>query len=229
MVRSLRLPGRGSVLVNAAVCCTQPNNLKLGRPVDELQARTEALGGQLRAKITSKFQTSTFLAGFGFAVLAIQISGWWQADRVPFLLPTSISFMVVAIFIYIAAVIRLDALTLPKRFWREHPGLRLQGAARLAYLEDEDLWQLQLRMLFYWRWLTLAATVCMAISLSLMLLPFSPRELSGALVTERLVKETFLWTVILLICMVVYFLVLYFEVRVLRAKEIWSPLLRPED
>jgi len=39
----------------------------------ELQARIEAFGDQLRAKISSKFQTSTFLAGLSFAILGIQI------------------------------------------------------------------------------------------------------------------------------------------------------------
>jgi hypothetical protein len=38
-------------------------------PTDESQERIEAIGDQLRAKISSKFQTSTFLAGFGLAVL----------------------------------------------------------------------------------------------------------------------------------------------------------------
>ena len=41
---------------------------------DEEQERIEAIGEQLRAKINSKFQTSTFLAGFAFTILGIQIS-----------------------------------------------------------------------------------------------------------------------------------------------------------
>jgi len=41
----------------------------MNRPADKSQARIEAIGDQLRAKISSKFQTSTFLVGFGFTVL----------------------------------------------------------------------------------------------------------------------------------------------------------------
>ena len=60
-------------------------------PTDESQERIEAIGDQLRAKISSKFQTSTFLAGFGLAVLTLQLSTFWQAQRFPCLLPVSIS------------------------------------------------------------------------------------------------------------------------------------------
>ena len=86
---------------------------------DEPQARIEAIGDQLRAKISSKFQTSTFLAGFGFAVLTVQLSTFWQSPKFPYLLPTSISFMIASLFLYIAAVIKLDELTMPKRSGRK--------------------------------------------------------------------------------------------------------------
>jgi hypothetical protein len=88
-------------------------------PDYEPRARIEAIGEQLRSKISSKFQTSTFLAGFGFTVLTVQVSTFWQSPRFPYLLPTSISILVVSIVIYIAAVVKLDGLTMPKRFWKE--------------------------------------------------------------------------------------------------------------
>jgi hypothetical protein len=146
--------------------------------MDEPQARIEAIGDQLRAKISSKFQTSTFLAGFGLAVLTVQLSTFWQSPKFPYLLPTSISFMVASLFIYIAAVIKLDELTMPKRFWKEDSAKRNRDATRLAYLTDNDLWELQKRMVFYWWYLTIVAASLTAVSLMLMLLPCPPRQLS---------------------------------------------------
>ena len=191
---------------------------------DESKTRTEAIGDQLRAKISSKFQASTFLGGFAFTVLTIQLSISWQSKIVPFFLPACISLMVVSLGLYGAAVVKLDGLTLPKRFWTEDPNHHCRSAAQLAYLKDEDLWQLKDRMVFYWQFLTLAATALMAISLSLMLLPVSPRQFS-----EGLVEDTFLWVVILLISMGVYFVVLYLVVRHRKRKGCWNPLLRPHD
>lgn len=192
--------------------------------MDELQARIEAIGDQLRAKISSKFQTSTFLAGLGFAVLTIQITVLWQSQKVPLFLPASISLMVVSICLYIAAVVKLDGLTVPKRFWEEEDRTpRDPDAARLAYLEDEDLWKLRKQMVFYWTSLTLVATGLTAVSLALMLLPFSSREL-----TDDVVNEAFLWTVVLLGCMGVYFIVLHIVVLRLKAKNLWR-LTRARD
>jgi hypothetical protein len=65
---------------------------------DEEQDRLEALGEQLRAKISSKFQTSTFLAGFALAVLGVQISAivQWPGDAIPIQLFVSISLLLAA-------------------------------------------------------------------------------------------------------------------------------------
>ena len=140
---------------------------------DEAQERVEVIGEQLRAKINSKFQTSTFLAGFAFTVLGIQISAlWqWQSQQIPLLLFISISLLVTATILYINAVVRLDELTMPKRFWDEAPDVQEAKPSRLGYLTDDDLWALKERMVFYWVRLTLLATYLTASSLFLMLLP----------------------------------------------------------
>src|SRR5689334_15786829 len=103
--------------------------------------RTEALGDQLRAKIAGKFQTATFLAGFGLAVLSIQITTLWQSERLPAALPLSIALMAAAVACYVAALTHLDALTMPKRFWGSAPGVAppdLQTQME-GYLRDRDL------------------------------------------------------------------------------------------
>lgn len=140
---------------------------------DEEQERIEAIGEQLRAKINSKFQTSTFLAGFTFTILGIQITalGQWQAATIPLLLYISIALLVGATILYITAIVRLDELTMPKRFWTEDSNLNNQQQSKFAYLTDNDLWAIKNRMVFYWEHLTLNATYITATSLILMLLP----------------------------------------------------------
>ena len=148
--------------------------------MDDLkQERIEAIGEQLRAKISSKFQTSTFLAGFAFTVLGIQVSAlWqWQPQKIPLLLFISISFLMTAIILYIGAVVRLDELTMPKKFWDVDGDVHETKPPDLAYLTDEDLGALKDRMVFYWVRLTLRATSLTAISLLLMLLPIPLAEL----------------------------------------------------
>lgn len=140
---------------------------------DELRARTEALGDQLRAKIASKFQTSTFLAGFAATILSIEITMLWDGGNQPGLLPLSVATMVAALILYTAAIIKLDELTLPKRFWEEDCGPRDRVAAQLAYLEQDDLWELHKRMVFFWYRLTITAAVLSAISLGSLLAPCS--------------------------------------------------------
>jgi len=134
--------------------------------MNETQARTEAVGDQLRAKINSKFQTSTFLAGFALAMLSIQISTMWQSERVPRLLPVSIAVMIASFVLYIAAVVRLDALTMPKCFWPEVKGRKRDP---LGLLKPTDLPELKKQMVFHWSTLTLVATLLAMIALLLML------------------------------------------------------------
>lgn len=193
--------------------------------IRETQARIEAIGEQLRAKINSKFQTSTFLAGFAFTILGIQISVLWQSTKVPQSLPVSISLMLGAIFLYIGAIVKLDELTMPKRFWEEDKNKKQPGVSHLAYLDQEDLWELQRRMIFYWTTLTIVATFLTAISLFLMLLPFAPKDLftSSNNFTE-LLWITFNWAVIFIFLVFVYFVVL-----INWARKNFKPLLRPHD
>jgi len=135
------------------------------------QARIEAIGAQLRAKISSKFQTSSVLIGFCFALLTIQISIHWDSDKAPPLLPVSIAIMLAAIILYATAMIKLDGLTMPKRFWPEDPnalGPRMQGLLR-----DKDLWELYNQTVFWWFCLVVVGTVLTAVSLLAMLFPVS--------------------------------------------------------
>ena len=195
------------------------------QPEDESTKRSEAIGEQLRAKISSKFQTSTFLAGFGFTVLTVQVSTFWQSPKFPHLLPISISMMVMSIFIYIVAVVMFDWLTMPKRFWKEDKDKKDARGSKLAYLEDEDLWGLRHRMVFYWWYLTFAAAILMAASLLLMLLPwFAPRNLSGAII-----RETFRFTVLGLIFALIYLAILWGRVRWLICHDRWKKLIRGTD
>jgi hypothetical protein len=185
---------------------------------DESQVRIEAIGDQFRAKISSKFQTSTFLAGFGLAVLTLQVSTFWQAPKLPCLLPVSISIMVLSICIYIAAVVKLDELTLPKRFW-EHAS-PLSDTEKLAYLKEDDLFQLQKRMVFYWSRLTAVATSLTGASLLLMLLPKSLATLSS----PGIIGNTLYWALWGMILSLIYFAILHLVVRSLKRKKVWLPL-----
>lgn len=182
-------------------------------PTDESQERIEAIGDQLRAKISSKFQTSTFLAGFGLAILTLQLSTFWQALRFPCLLPVSISIMVVSICIYIAAVVKFDELTMPKRFWKHASSL--SETEKLAYLKEEDLYQLQKRMVFYWWRLTAVATSLTGSSVLLMLLPLTPSDL----LTPNIKEKTLYWTLGGLILLLIYFAILQLVVRSLKKKK----------
>jgi hypothetical protein len=55
-----------------------------------IQTRIEDIGEQLRAEIRSRFQASTFLAGFSFTLLGVQITGLWQPVEIPRLLPVCV-------------------------------------------------------------------------------------------------------------------------------------------
>jgi small basic protein len=143
------------------------------------QNQIEAIGGQLRAKISSKFTASTFLAGFALAVLSTQISTLWQASNLPVLLPVAMSFVVGSFVLFVAAIIRLDELTMPKRFWPEGAtAVALPVPLGGSYLTDNDLWELHNRMIFYWYRCTLVATVATAVGIVAMLVPLSTAALS---------------------------------------------------
>lgn len=193
---------------------------------NESQARIEAIADQLRAKIGNKFQASIFLAGFGLQVLTIQISTFWQAPRFPDLLPFSICLMVVSICIYIAAVVKLDELTMPKRFWKLAPG---EPDAKLAYLKDSDLWELKNRMVFYWSYLTAVAASLTGVSLLLMLWPRRPADLAVIRPMPHWERHTFWWTLLALCCLPIYFAFLRWRVLSLKRAKRWKEAFRFDD
>jgi hypothetical protein len=143
--------------------------------------RIEAIGDQLRAKITSKFTASTFLAGFALTILSGQVFTLWQSSVLPLLFPLAVGAVAAAVVLFIDAVVRLDELTMPKRFWDETSEAKEIGrSSREGYLIDDDLWELRKHMIFYWTRLTLVATWTTGIAVLAMLVPFKP------LPTERI-------------------------------------------
>lgn len=148
--------------------------------------RIEAIGDQLRAKITSKFTASTFLAGFALTILSGQVFMLWQSSVLPLLLPLAVFAVAAAVVLFVDAIVRLDELTMPKRFWGESNGAEETGhSSREAYLLDNDLWDLQKHMIFYWTRLTLVATWMTGFAVLAMLVPFKPTS------TERIHLLTF--------------------------------------
>ena len=93
---------------------------------DSEKLRAEATGDQLRQKISNEFQTSTFLAGFSATILSIEITFLWQQTYRPGLLPLSIAVLIAAVIIYVAAIVKLDELTMPKRFSEENRNVTTQ-------------------------------------------------------------------------------------------------------
>jgi hypothetical protein len=149
-------------------------------PLTDEQERIEAIGEQLRAKITSKFTASTFLAGFALAVLTEQIFALWQADSLPRLFPPAVGAVAGALLLFVTGVLRLDELTMPKRFWNESPKAQGPLPSRGGYLTDDDLWELQKRMIFFWTGLIIAATWATAAGVLVMLLPLPEQAASEA-------------------------------------------------
>jgi hypothetical protein len=111
--------------------------------LDEFPTRIEAIGEQLQAKIRSEFQTSTFLAGFAITLLGAQIARLWQTEGIPQWPPVSIPLMLIAVFLYVYAIIKLDNLTMPKLFREATNDDRTSRDARLGYLGADDLWRLK--------------------------------------------------------------------------------------
>jgi hypothetical protein len=128
------------------------------------------MGEQLRAKIASKFQTSSFLAGFAVAVLGVQLANLPDGTEKPQLFAISIALMFAAIVIYVVGLIKFDELTLPKRFWRDNPALKVIDYENVL-LEDDDLVELWKRMVFHWTTLTLPGTGITGLALLLLLVP----------------------------------------------------------
>jgi hypothetical protein len=223
--------------LNARYCelhhwCSWGRAAKKGDGMSESQDRIEAIGNQLREKIRSKFQSSTFLAGFSFTVLSVEISMLWSATEIPRLLPLSIPLILAAICLFVTAALKLDILTMPKRFWKEDPGETGSEASRLAYLADQNLWQIQRRMIFHWTWLTVVATFVTAVSLVLVLLPIDSVQRSNSVV-----KETFETGIVVLGAAFVYILVVHALEKLFQtntklnplSRNPWKPLFREHD
>ena len=92
----------------------------------------------------------------------------------PPLSPVSVGAVFAALLLFVDAIVKLDELTMPKRFWPEDPGADSTTSPRSGYLTDNDLWELQKRMIFFWYRLTMTATVITASAVLIMLLPLSP-------------------------------------------------------
>lgn len=149
----------------------------------------EAIGEQLRAKITSKFTASTFLAGFALVLLSEQIGALWQEDAggtLPWLFAPATGAVAAALVLFVRAVMLLDEMTMPKRFWSmRRPDKSTEPES--PYLTDGDIVMLSERMIFFWRRLGIAATMLTGIAIALMLAPFEARNPSTAQ------DDTFWW------------------------------------
>ncbi|MGH8609997.1 MAG: hypothetical protein ACREX9_22085 [Gammaproteobacteria bacterium] len=161
--------------------------------------RVEAIGDQLRAKITSKFTASTFLAGFALTILSGQVFTLWQSTVLPLLFPLAVGAVAAAIILFIDAVLRLDELTMPKRFWEESGDAGDTGhSSREGYLLEDDLWELRKHMIVYWTRLTVVATWMTGIAVLAMLVPFKP------LPTERIRLAAFAFALLGPVLAIVY-------------------------
>jgi hypothetical protein len=142
-------------------------------PLTDEQERLEALGEQLRAKISSKFAASTFLAGFAATILAAVMSPLWQQDSVVSVcFPIAVGLAVAGTGLFVIGIIRFDELSMPKRFWPSSPE-RQNRTGDVGLLEMTDLWALHDRMVFFWRFLTLFGTLLTGLALLVLIAPQS--------------------------------------------------------
>jgi hypothetical protein len=139
------------------------------------QELLESYGDQLRAKISSKFSASTFLAGFAATILTTLVTTTSGQDHKPLLqYPLALlGFTTAASILFVQAIIRLDELSMPKRFWPSRADAR-NRAEDVGLLVQDDLWVLHDRMVFFWRYLTLAATALTGMGLLALVLPPLP-------------------------------------------------------
>lgn len=143
--------------------------------------RTEEVSKELRDKIRSKFQVTTFLAGFGFTILNAQIGFLKRGDQA-FLLPLSTAVLTAAILLFVSAVMLLDGLMMPKVFWhhKHKPGSKdtYSPKALLSdfdppYVIPKDLWGIKNRMVFYWTSLTIMAMILTFVATLMAIIPYS--------------------------------------------------------
>jgi hypothetical protein len=156
-------------------------------PLTDEQERLEAIGDQLRAKISSKFAASTFLAGFAATILAAVVSPLWQQDSVVSVhFPIAVGLAVAGTGLFITSIVRFDELSMPKRFWPSDPQVHNQ-AGDVGLLKMNDLWALHDRMVFFWRCLTLVGTALTGLALFVLIAPQA--HIDGG----TLRKPAFLW------------------------------------
>lgn len=145
-----------------------------------MDQRAEEIAGQLRAKIASKFQVTIFLSGFAATILAVEMGLLWGGSS-PGLAFLSVSFLFGSLIIYVAGILKLDTLTMPKSFWPRLDNFSgevvqldyREGNLPQGYIHSRDLWALYERMLFYWRRLTLVATYLVGVSLTSVIVPIT--------------------------------------------------------
>lgn len=183
------------------------------------QRRAEEIGEQLRLKIAGKFQTTTFLASAALAVLAIEISLLWSDAAVSRFLPFAIGVLTGALIIFVGALLKLDSLIMPKRFWPEADANPDAGGSQAAFLTDENLWALQKRMILYWTWGTVVALLLTIASLVALLWPLEAVEPGIALRVQTVVVAS----VFALLALALH------GVVSARAKRIKPPMTRPRD
>jgi len=152
-------------------------------PLPPEQEWIETIGDQLRAKISSKFTTATFLAGFSLTVLTGQVFALCQdVERLPLLFAPSVGAVFGAFVLFVEAIVKLDELTMPKRFWTEDANAFRPtfGPPVSGCWTNDDLWELQKRMIFLWQRLAIIATFITALAALTMLYPWSRVTIDSA-------------------------------------------------
>jgi hypothetical protein len=151
-------------------------------PLSPHQELLETYGDQLRGKISSKFSASTFLAGFAATILtALLTSVWGPEQQAVVQYPLALGLATAASILFVQAIIRLDELSMPKRFWPSRADAP-RTPEDVGLLTQEDLWVLHDRMVFFWRYLTLAATGLTGVGLFALALP--PLHIAGGHLPE---------------------------------------------
>ncbi len=209
----------------------RPEVEALARSMIDGKEQLDDILKELRDKIKGKFQVSTFLAGLCFPTLSAQIALLPLRQDV-LLLPLSVSFLIVAEFLFIAAVISLDALTMPKIFWttdRCHTPEEIATYGPDSMLPNftppwpkpKNLWTLKNLMVWFWSWLTLIALFLMAVSFLLALMPYHI-ETGGT----RTIIETFWMMLPYVGCSVagalVYIAIIYVSAAAIYGRLIWD-------
>src|SRR6516164_1477097 len=161
--------------------------------------RTDAVGKELRDKIRSKIQVTTFLAGFGFAILNGQIGMLSRPEEI-WLLQLSVATLAAAVVIFLRSVLLLDGLMMPKMFWRrgatpnQHQLAKYGPQAQIQdfdppYLAPKDVWTAKRWMQFCWGSMTMVAALLTFISTAMAVVPYAPYDLLNVMPADLTVGE----------------------------------------